>query len=369
MSAADSLRRWIADARLRRLGYLVAVIVLAILAVFPRPYLARAKILPQDGRSAGLNSLVGGFGGQLQSFASLLGDQQSINVYLAVGRSENVTDEVISRLKLVGSNAQYTTLDRARRALRKRVEVNSLPGGILQVETKTDDAEEAYRYTSAYVSAIGSRINRLGRENTERKRAVVQDRFKQASERVGRAEVALSNFRRANRLADPEAQLGAGLSLRAGLEARLQAKLVELQTVEKFAGAENLQLQAVRTEIAALRTQIGNTTRPGTGAGGPNIAGLSEISAQYLNLYRDYRFAQVLYELYSRLNEQVSVEELVSSSSAEVQIVESTHIDPQRQYNVTPAALFFLVILIAVFTEIYAPATGLMPARKRELGE
>ena len=60
------------EPRQRRRGYLIIAVILALLCVFPRPYVARAKVVPQDASSIGLSSMMNALGGQLQGFAALL---------------------------------------------------------------------------------------------------------------------------------------------------------------------------------------------------------------------------------------------------------------------------------------------------------
>ena len=359
MTPFDRIAAMIADRRWRLRGYAALVLLLAVLCVVPRPWVARAKVVPQDSSSIGLGSMMNALGGQLQGFAALFGGaKQPIDFYLAIGRGTEVTDDVIRRLKLVGPDG-YSSVEAARVALAKKVDIHSLTGGIVEVETRTHDPREAEALARAYVGAISDRIIALGRDRVKRKSEVVLARFKEAADRVVTAEAALNNFRRQNRLAEPEAQLGAALSLRAGLEAQLQAKLVELQTLERFQGPENPQLAAVRTEVQSLRAQIARTTSPGSGASGPNVAGLTEISGEYLNRYRDYRFAQALYEVYARSSEEVAVETLAADSASDVQVIEAPRLDADRKYNIPAVALLMLVIVAALFTEVYAPATGI----------
>ena len=307
MTMLARTRSLIADSRRRRILYAVTAALLLLLCVFPRPYVARAKIVPQDSGSIGLSSMTNALGGQLQGFAALFGAAKTpVDLYLAVGRGTEVSDAVIGKLGLAGPD-HYGSQDKARIALARRADIHSLTGGIVEVEVRTHDPEAAEALTRAYVRAISDRLTALGEERVKRKQAVVQRRFKDAADRVLQAETALGSFRRRNRLALPEAQLGSALSLRAGLEAQLQAKLVELRTLEQFQGPENPRLQAVRSEVATLRGQIAQTARPDTGPAGPNVAGLSEVSGEYLNLSRDYRFAQALYEVYARSSEEVAV--------------------------------------------------------------
>ena len=345
--------------RRRRIGYAVLALLLAILCAFPRPYVARAKMVPQDSNTIGLGSTMNALGGQFQGFAALLGGaRQPIDLYLAIGRSTEVTDDVIRRLKLVGPQG-YANIGKARVALACKVDVHSLTGGILEITVRTHDAGEAKALTTAFVHAIGERIVRLDEDRIERKQEVVMNRFQQASARLVAAETALDAFRRKNSLAEPDVELGSALSLRTRLEAQLQAKQVELQMLEKFQGPENPQLQATQTEIASLRAQIARTAVPDRSAAGLNVAGLSGLSNEYLSLYRDYRFAQALHEVYTRSSEEVAVEAVAGETATDVQAIEAAHVDADRKYNIPAVALLGLLALIALFTEIYAPATGI----------
>lgn len=359
MSLVERSKRWVADARIRRRGYAAGAAVAALLCVIPQPYVARAKIVPQDSSSIGINSMINALGGQIGSFASLLGGaKQPIDLYLAVARTGEVRDIVIRSLKLDAPNA-YGSSTVAAKALKRKVDIHSLIGGIIEVEARTHDPDEAQRLAKAYVAAITDRLNRLGNERVLRKRSVVEKRFRQAAERVGRAEAALNAFRRNNNLAAPEAQLGAELSLRAGLQAQLQAKLVEYQTARQFQGDENPELKALQSEIGSLRAQIASSAAPRTGAAGPNVAGLSEVSGRYLDLYRDYRFAQALYEVYSRSSEEVAVEALAAETASDAQLVEAPRLDIDRKFNIPAVAALALILLLAFFTEVYAPSTGI----------
>src|SRR4051812_32559720 len=166
MTTVDRVVTFVRNDRSRRLAYFVLAIVLAILIAFPRPYVARAKVLPQDSSSAGLGQVVSALGGQLQGFANLLsGGRNPNDLYLIIGRSDVVQNDVIADLKLVGPGRAYSSLVRAKLALSRKVDVRLLLGGVLEVETRTHDPDEAQRLTAGYVRAVSSRIGQLGRQN------------------------------------------------------------------------------------------------------------------------------------------------------------------------------------------------------------
>lgn len=364
------IARVVADRRLRRRIYAVLVAILLLLALFPRPYVARAKILPQEnGSAAGLGSMIDVLGGRLNDFSALLGQRNSIESYLLIGRSNEVVVDVIRRLKLVGQSAPYASVADAEIGLAKKVDVHALLGGVMEIEAFTHDPEEARILVDAYLGAINDRIGLLSRKEVNTKRDLVEGRVKDAAERVKQTADALGAFRSRNHLADPEAQFGAALALRTQLEGTLQSKLVQLRTVSRFAGSDNVQLAALQSDIAALRAQIADTMRSSAGSSGPNLTAISQITSEYLNLYRDYKFAQGLYDVYARFSEQVELQEIAAESGADVQVIEAPYVDSERHYNVPAVALLCALLALIVFTELYAPATGLDPRRDKSAVE
>ncbi|WP_426266906.1 capsule biosynthesis protein [Sphingomonas sp. LHG3443-2] len=354
--------------RIRRSLYSGAALVLLVLIFFPRPYLARAKIVPQDtsASAASTTSLLGALGSGSQSIGSLLtGGRPSNDLYLIIGRSDTVASDVIRKLGLVGDGRQFASERKAKLWLEKKVDVHLLLGGVMEIETKLYDPEQARRLTSAYADAISANLARFGRQIIANKQKIVQRRFENANERVARAEANLNRFRRANSLAAPEQQLGAALAQRATLQAQVQAKQVELQTLSEFRGPESAELAALRSDIAGLQAQIARTTTPATGIAEPNVARLTAIDLRYLSLFRDVRFQQSIYDVYQRSREQVEVEELAAESASYIQIIDPANIVPERQYNIWAMAAFGFVVLLALFTEWYAPATGLFRSRRR----
>lgn len=346
----------------RRIGYFIAALIAAFFIFFPQPFLARAKIVPQDtgATAASTTALLGQLGPGTQGIGSLLsGGRPSNDLYLVIGRSDTVARDVIKRLKLVGPNAMFATERKARLWLDKKVDIHLLLGGVMEVEAKLYDPDLATRLTSAYARAISDSLASFGEQLINNKRRLVESRYQDATQRVAAAEAAVDSFRRRNNLAEPEAQFGAALSQRTGLEAQIKAKEIELQNLLQFRGPESNELQAARSELAALRGQLARAIAPGQGAAGPNLAALTSVQFRYLALYRDLRFQQGIYDIYRRSAEQIAVEELAAESASYIQVIDPAGLSPDRQYNVWAIAAFALIVLMALFTEWYGPATGL----------
>jgi hypothetical protein len=366
MTLTDTVVDWVRNDRKRRLSYAVLAVVSAILIFFPKPYVARTKIVPQDtsASAASTTALLGALGGNAQSIGSLLtGGRPSNDLYLIIGRSDTVKADVIKRLGLVGPNAPFQSQRKAMLWLERHVDVHLLLGGVMEIDTKLYDPDRAQAVTANYATAIGSHLARYGRQIINNKHRIVEERIRDAARRVALGESQVTEYRRSHNLADPELQLGAALSQRADLEAQLQAKQVEYQTMSQFRGPESAELMAVRSDIAGLREQIAHSTTPASGVGGPNVAGLTAVQLHYFDLYRNLRFQQAMYDLYQRSAEQVAVESLAAESASYIQTIDPAHVDPDRHYNIWAMGLFGGIVLLALFTEWYAPTTGLFGRR------
>ncbi len=353
---------WVRIPWYRRLAYLVAGLIAAALIFFPRPYLARARVVPQDtgATAASTTALLGQLGPGTQNIGSLLaGGRPSNDLYLVIGRSDTVAQDVIEKLNLVGPDRLFPTERKARLWLNKKVAIHMLLGGVMEIEAKLYDPDLAQRLTTAYSRAISDSLASFGEQLINNKRKLVEVRFRDATERVASAEAAVDGFRRRNNLPEPEAQFGAALSQRTGLEAQIQAKQLELRSLSQFRGPESNELAAAQSELAGLRAQLARAVSPGQGVASPNLASLTSVQFRYLSLYRDLRFQQGIYDIYRRSSEQIAVEELAAESASYIQVIDPPGISPDRQYNVWAIAAFALIVLMALFTEWYGPATGL----------
>ena len=340
---------WFRSPLRRRLTFVAMALILAVLCVWPQRYVARADLLPQDS-GGGLSALLGqGAGGGLISLGALLGSHQSIEADLTMARSQAVLRDVVVLLHL--GRPGITAERRVEVGLRKRSDIAAIRGSILQVTVRDADPVFAKAAVAAYVAAIQNRLTNLTLHQAAQRRAVANNRLAESSAQLASAQAALSRYRSENKLAAPEAQLGAGVSELAALQGRLQAKQVELQTVRQFATGANVRVQAVEAEIAGLQGQIAAAQTASRGQGGLNLAAIALQSSQYLNLYRDEKFAEALYGVYTRFLEEVTTDEL--SANANMDVIEPPYVDPARQYNAPAVGLLALVLVLAFAAEYY----------------
>jgi hypothetical protein len=341
----------------RRALYAAVALVAVLLCLFPRPHVARVKLLPQ-GSNSGAGALISALGGGgVQNFAAVLGAQKTN--YLVIGRSHDVQQDVVERLELVDL---WNSADQAaaQRKLGKKVDIQLLTGGVLEVTARDTDPAFAQRLVEGFSEAIKARLAGLGQEQVRTKRAIVTARLAEANTALETAERDLNAFRIQNNLPSPEAELGAAVSTRLTLDAQIRGKEVEIETARRFQTDNSIRVRTLVSELAALRRQRAEADQA---SNGENALALSSQTAEYVRLYREQKFAETIMLVYRRFFEEVSVEAL--SAETTVQVIERPHIDPDRQLNLSGIALLLLVLLAAAFTEIYAPMTGLARRPRR----
>ena len=345
-----SARRFGASPVKRRIAYAVALFVALLLALFPRPYVSRVKILPQDSQ-AGAAALISALGGGVQNFAAVHGAQKTN--YLVIGRSHDVQSEVIDRL---GLTRRWKSSDHAaaERKLERKVDIQLLQGGVLEVTAKDSDPAFAQSLVEGFTAVIKSRLSELGLEQVRHKRDIVNNRLAEANQSLDEAALTLNNYRVNNNLPSPEAALGAAVNRRLSLDSAIRGKELEIEVSREFVTDRNIRIITLQAELAALQRQRMEADQMAVNG---NAVTLSSQAAEYYRLYREQQFAEGVAVVYRRFVEEVNVEEL--SAGTNVQVIELPHVDPNRHYNMSGIALFLALVVLAFYTEYYMPLTRL----------
>jgi capsule polysaccharide export protein KpsE/RkpR len=346
----------------RRLAFLAFAVVAGLLALWPKHYLAEAQLLPEDS-SGGLSAALaqgGGGGGSLASLSSLIGNKQPVEADLTIARSEVVINDILDRLRSSGIFRDQSH-DEAAKRLRKKLTLVSIRGSILQISVKDRDPAVAKTIAAAAAGAIQSRLTQLNLEQTAEKRAVAANRVQDAADQLLRAQAKLEQFRVAHKLGAPPQQLGVAVGLLATLQGQVQAKQVEISSLRKFEGPDNINLQAAETELAALRQQVAQA-QVAADRSSSNLAYMASENADYFNLYRDERAAEILYEVYRKYMEQVTIDAL--SANENMVLMQPAYVHPERQFNIQFVGLLVIILIVGFSAEFYvaAPPVGRRPA-------
>lgn len=329
----------------RRAIIAVLVLVCVLLALFPQRYRSAVTLAPSDPSSLGLSGTLS----QLGAGASVFGNQAAVEITIRVARSVFVREYVIDKLGLM-QKKRFKNKVEANRWLDSNVDVRSLRGGIVQMETKQGDPQFAEALIAAYADATRQRLAYINRQQTGYKRKVLEQLVVDSDERLNRAQAAYDAFRLKTRYSDPRAAINAIGDRIPALESAIKAKEVQLNAARQFATDDNMSVQQITAEIDALRQQLAQ--QRALDPAEPNSVGrVVEQSTKGERLERELMLAQTLNEGYNRYLQGTAVEDM--TSNANLRVIEPAFIDTSRQVNLSFLALAMLLTLLGGAVEFY----------------
>jgi len=338
---SDALR----EPKRRRVIFVVLILISCVLTFFPEKYRAAVTLAPSDPATLGL----GGALSQLGAASSVFGNQAAVDVTAKVAQSVFVRQVVINKLDLLKRKGFTDPVD-AFRWLDRKVEVKSLRGGMVQMETEQRDPEFARALITAYANATRDRLAQINRQQTGYKRHVLEQLVVEANARLDRAQAAYDDFRLRTRYSDPRTAIEAIGERIPALQAAIKAKEVQLNAAREFATDDNMSVLQIKAELDALHNQL--ETQQALNPQEENSVGrVVQESTKGKRLERELFIAQSLYEGYNRYLQGTAVEDM--TSNANMRIIEQPFVDTARQMNVPFLVLGILFALAGAAIEFY----------------
>lgn len=271
-------------------------------------YLASTVFIPpqqQQGAAASalasLNALSGLVGGS--------GVKSSADQYITMLQGVTVSDRVVQRFKLFDVyNARFK--DDARKMLAKRVQISAgKKDGLIRVDVEDTDPSRAAAIANNYVDELRVLTQRLAVTEAQQRRVFFERLLNDTKQRLVAAQVAVENsgISAGTLKAEPRSAAEGYAKLRADLTAA-QVKLQVMQGALAETAPELMQqartVRALTEQLSQLEaSQSTDTSRP-----------------DYVGKYRDFKYQETLFELYSKQYELARLDE--SREGALIQVVD-----------------------------------------------
>ncbi len=284
----------------------VGLLTFGIASVWPKTYTASALVMPPAQQSssalAALASQLGALGGLAGAAA---GAKSPIDQHVALLRSRNVTDALIRRFDLRQVYGK-ALLEEARLALAARSSISAgKKDGLIVIAVDDHDPRRAADLANGYVDELRRLLAEVAVGEASQQRAFFEGQLKDARTALTTAEEALKAARVSETMLNVTPQLAvAGV---ARLKAQITAQEVKIAAMRGFAADDNPDLRQAHAELAALRAQL---------AGTEDRAGA--VESDYLKLYRDFKYAEMLFELIAKQYELAKIEEAREGSVIQV---------------------------------------------------
>ncbi len=336
ISLLDLLQTVVDNLRLLVLGpLLVGLAALGISFAIPPTFTASTQFLPpqqQQSAAAAMLQSLGALGGLAGAATGIKNPNDQFVSFL---QSRTLQDALIERFKL---QARYDTqfLVDTRGELSKNARISSGKDGLIRVEVDDKDPIFAAELANAHVQELTLLLGRLAVTEAQQRRLFFEKQLNNAKDKLTQAEQALqaSGVNASALKANPQAAV-TGL---AQLQAAITAQEVKVASMRGYLTESAPDFRQALTELSALKAQLGKAET----AQAPTQQGDSD----YVAKYRDFKYHETLFELFSKQYELARVDE--SREGAVIQIVDVAQA-PEKKSHPKKASIAVLATLASAF--------------------
>jgi len=292
---------------------LVSVSLLAGTAALGVSYLikptftARTSFIPPQQQQSSAASALASLGA-LAGLAGGAGIKTPADQYLALMQSVNIEDRIVDRFKLMELyEAKYRF--EARQQLERNVRINlGKKDGLITVEADATDPTLAADIANQYVAELRRLSAELALTEAQQRRVFFEAELKRTRGKLAEAQQALQSggFNAGALKAEPKA----AADNYARLKAELTAAEVRLQTLRRTLTDTAPEIQQQSTLVGALRAQLAKL----------EDREVDSNSADYIGRYREYKYQEALFELFSKQYEIARLDE--SREGAMIQVID-----------------------------------------------
>lgn len=295
---------------------IVGALALGLSFLVPPTYTARTTFLPPQQNQGGAASALASLGA-LAGLAGVAGSVKSpADQYVSLMQSVNVQDRIIEAFDLMRVYKTQLRIE-AREQLDDRVRiVLGKKDGLISVEVDDRDPTRAAEIANRHVVELRRITAELALTEAQQRRVFFETQLKQTRERLAAAQQALqkSGFNQGTLRAEPRAAAEGYARLRA----ELTASEVRLRVLRSRLVDEAPEVSQQQSLVSALRAQL--VKLEATDDALPD--------SDYLGRYREFKYQETLFELFSKQFELARVDE--SRDGTLIQVVDIA-VTPERK--------------------------------------
>ena len=339
ISLLDLLQTIVDNLRLLVLGPLaVGITALGISFLIPPTYTAKTQFLPpqqQQSAAASMLASLGGLGGLAGAIGGL---KNPADQFIAYMRSVTLQDSLIDRFKLLDRYEAKTKTD-ARLALTGSVRVASGKDGLMSVEVDDKDPKFAADLANAYVEELAKLLSKLATTEAQQRRLFFEKQLTLAKDKLIQSEIALKATGVSGSVL--KSNPASAVAAVAGLQAAVTAQEVKLGAMRGYLAESAPDFKLALSELSNLRAQLAKQEKDS-----PATQGKTTTEGDYITKYREYKYHETLFELFSKQFEIAKVDE--AREGALIQVLDAA-LAPDRKAKPKKAMIAIIATLASGF--------------------
>jgi uncharacterized protein involved in exopolysaccharide biosynthesis len=235
-------------------------------------------------------------------------------------KSVTLQDSLIDRFKLLERYEAKTKTD-ARLALTGSVRAVSGKDGLISVEVDDKDPKFAAELANAHVEELGKLLGKLATTEAQQRRLFFEKQLNQAKDKLIQSEIVLKATGVSGSVlkSNPVSAVAAV----AGLQASVTAQEVKLGAMRGYLAETAPDFKQAMNELANLRAQLSKQEKdtPSTGA-------KATTEGDYITKYREFKYHETLFELFSKQFELAKVDE--AREGAVIQVLDAAEASERK---------------------------------------
>jgi len=322
---------WQQRVRLAKVTLVSLAIAAVIALLIPRSYESNVQLMPPDDSSSSgmtmMSSMMGqsalGAGG---SMLDLLGAKDIGALYMGVMRSRTIGDRIIDRFDLRKVYWRKTYIA-TRTELASRTTITAdRKTKIISIAVRDHDRARAAAMAQAYVDELNRLLAEVNTSAARREREFLEQRLAVVHKELNDSAKELSQFSSKTTTLDPQEQGKAMVEAAAMLQGQVIAAQSELSGLEQIYTSDNVRVRTLRAHVAELQEQldkIGGKNYQGStvvdpDALYPSLRQLPVLGLRYMELYRQVKVDEIVFQLLTEQYELARVEEAKETPSVKV---------------------------------------------------
>lgn len=275
--------------------------------LIPPTFTARTLFLPPQPQQQGAASALASLGALAGLAGAAGGVKTTGDQYLSLMQSTTVEDRIIDRFDLM-KLYEDKYRDGTRKKLERNVRMNlGKKDGLITLEVDAPSPELAASMANQFVEELRHITGNLALSEAKQRRVFFEAELSKTKVQLTDAQVALqrSGFSSGALKVEPKSAAEAY----ARLKAELTAAEVRLQTMRRTMAESSSELGQQSAMVAALRSQLAKLE-----ASGQN----NTKDADYVGAYREFKYQETLFELFSKQYEAARLDEAREGSLIQV---------------------------------------------------
>jgi uncharacterized protein involved in exopolysaccharide biosynthesis len=340
ISLLDLLQTIVDNLWLLVLGPLaVGFTALGISFLIPPTYTAKTQFLPPQQQQSAAASMLASLGSLGGLAGAVGGIKNPADQYLAYMKSVTLQDSLIERFKLL-ERYEAKTKTEARLELRENVRAASGKDGLISVEVDDRDPKFAAELANAHVEELGKLLGKLATTEAQQRRLFFEKQLNQSKDKLIQAEIALKATGVSSSVL--KSNPASAVVAVAGLQAAVTAQEVKLCAMRGYLAETAPDFKQAMNELANLTAQLVKQEKDT-----PSIGGKAATEGDYITKYREFKYHETLFELFSKQFELAKVDE--AREGAVIQVLDAAQA-PERKAKPKKAMIAIIATLASGFT-------------------